>query len=89
MASITIRNFGGDRKTRLRLRAADNGRSIEEEARLVLRDVVGRKTSPWNLTSITNAFASTRRLLLHDLFVFQPFDEKNMVISSGRVGGGL
>ena len=46
MASITIRNLDDDVKTRLRVRAADNGRSMEEEARLILRDVVGRKPSP-------------------------------------------
>ena len=43
MASITIRNLDDDVKTRLRVRAADNGRSMEEEARLILRDAVGRK----------------------------------------------
>ena len=45
MASITIRNLDDDVKTRLRVRAADNGRSMEEEARLILRDAVGRKPS--------------------------------------------
>ena len=34
MASITIRNLDDDVKTRLRVRAADNCRSMEEEARL-------------------------------------------------------
>ena len=43
MASITIRNLDDDVKTRLRVRAAGNGRSMEEEARLILRAVVGRK----------------------------------------------
>ncbi|MDE2792344.1 MAG: hypothetical protein OXI81_18260 [Paracoccaceae bacterium] len=38
--------MGDDAKTRLRLRAADNGRSMEEEARLVLRDAVGRRRFP-------------------------------------------
>ncbi len=54
MASITIRNLDDDVKTRLRVRAADNGRSMEmeEEARLILRDVVGRKPSARNLTTI-------------------------------------
>lgn len=36
MASITIRNLGDDAKERLRQRAARNGRSMEEEARLLL-----------------------------------------------------
>ena len=52
MASITIRNLDDDVKTRLRVRAADNGRSMEEEARLILRDVVGPKPSSRNLTTI-------------------------------------
>ena len=32
MASITIRNLADDVKTRLRVRAAENHRSMEEEA---------------------------------------------------------
>ena len=52
MASIMIRNLDDDVKTRLRVRAADNDRSMEEEARLILRDAVGRKPDPRNLTSI-------------------------------------
>ena len=55
MASITIRNLDDDVKTRLRVRAADNGRSMEEEARLILRDAVGRKPSSRNLASIIRA----------------------------------
>ena len=51
MASITIRNLDDGVKTRLRVRAADHGRSMEE-ARLILRDAVGRKPSSRNLTSI-------------------------------------
>src|SRR5258708_10469514 len=38
MASITIRQLGDDLKQRLRLRAARNGRSMEDEARTILRD---------------------------------------------------
>ncbi|MFN0192095.1 MAG: FitA-like ribbon-helix-helix domain-containing protein, partial [Aestuariivirga sp.] len=37
MASITIRNLDDETKRRLRIRAAENGRSMEEEAREVLR----------------------------------------------------
>lgn len=40
MASITIRNLDDDLKKRLRLRAAEHGRSMEEEARDILRDVL-------------------------------------------------
>ena len=52
MASITIRNLDDEVKTRLRTRAAGNGRSMEEEVRLILRDVVGRRPSSRNLTTI-------------------------------------
>ncbi len=40
MASITVRNLDEDVKSRLRLKAAGNGRSMEEEARIILREAV-------------------------------------------------
>lgn len=46
MASITVRNLDDEVKTRLRVRAAANGRSMEEEARLVLAEAVNRKLAP-------------------------------------------
>ena len=46
MASITIRNLEDDVKTRLRQRAAGNGRSMEEEARVILAEAVGREAAP-------------------------------------------
>ena len=55
MASITIRNLDDDVKARLRARAADNGRSLEEEARLILRGAVGRSNPPRNLASAIRA----------------------------------
>ena len=51
MASITIRNLDDDVKTQLRTRAAGNGRSMEEEARLILREAVGREAEPKNLAA--------------------------------------
>lgn len=42
MGSITIRNLDDDVKRRLRVRAAEHGRSMEEEAREILRQVVTR-----------------------------------------------
>ncbi|MEZ5755742.1 MAG: plasmid stabilization protein [Paracoccaceae bacterium] len=41
MASIIIRNLEDDVKARLKLRAAQKGRSMEEEARDALRHSVG------------------------------------------------
>ncbi|MDE0027795.1 MAG: plasmid stabilization protein [Deltaproteobacteria bacterium] len=46
MASITIRKLDDDVKTRLRMRAAGHGRSMEEEARLILAEAVKKKTVP-------------------------------------------
>ncbi len=55
MASITIRNLDDDVKTLLRVRAAEHHRSMEEEARLILRDAVGRKADSRNLASIVRS----------------------------------
>ena len=46
MASITIRDLEDDVKTGLRQRAAGYGRSMEEEARLILAEAVDREAAP-------------------------------------------
>ncbi len=38
MASLTVRKLDEDLKAELRLRAARNGRSVEDEVRMILRD---------------------------------------------------
>ncbi len=48
MASITVRNLDEGVKKRLRVRAADNGRSMEEEVRLILREAVEPETGEEN-----------------------------------------
>lgn len=45
MASITIRNLDDGVKRKLRVRAATNGRSMEEEARTILRAAVDEEDS--------------------------------------------
>lgn len=55
MASITIRKLDDEVKARLRIRAAGNGRSMEEESLLILREAVNRKTAPENLASAIRA----------------------------------
>ena len=55
MASITIRNLDDDVKRRLRVRAAEHGRSMEEEARDILRQVVGQSGAPRNLGQAIHA----------------------------------
>ena len=50
MSSITIRNLESNVKDRLRLRAARHGRSMEEEARDILRAALAEKSHrPANL----------------------------------------
>jgi hypothetical protein len=51
MASITIRNLEDDIKQRLRVRAALHGRSMEEEARDILRRVLAEAEPPRNLAA--------------------------------------
>ena len=55
LASITIRNLDDDVKSRLRVRAASNGRSMEQEVRLILRAAVRPKPRSNNLANIIRA----------------------------------
>lgn len=45
MASMTIRNIDDTLKSRLRIRAAEHGRSMEEEARHILRSALANAGS--------------------------------------------
>ena len=55
MASITIRNLDDSVKRRLRVRAAEHGRSMEEEAREILRQAVGEPAPPDDLAAAIRA----------------------------------
>ena len=46
MASITVRNLDNGLKQRLRVRAAENGRSMEQEARDILRTALDEDAAP-------------------------------------------
>ena len=46
MASITVRNLDEGLKRRLRIRAAENGRSMEQEVREILRVAVSGDEAP-------------------------------------------
>ncbi|OLF56485.1 FitA-like ribbon-helix-helix domain-containing protein [Pseudomonas chlororaphis] len=60
MASLTIRNLDDQIKERLRIEAAHNGHSMEEEARLILRRALSRTTDGQGLGSrIRTRFAAT------------------------------
>jgi len=45
MASITLRNLDGKPKARLRMQAAKHGRSMEDEARDILRSALSATSS--------------------------------------------
>ena len=53
MATMTIRNLDDDLKTQLRVRAARNGQSMEEEARSILRSVL--KAEPLSGQSLVDS----------------------------------
>lgn len=56
MASITIRNLDDRTKDRLRVRAAHRRRSMEEEARNILREALARDSAaPANLAKAITA----------------------------------
>ena len=55
MASITIRNLDDGLKQRLRVRAAEHSRSMEEEVREILRQAVGPSASSGNLGAAIHA----------------------------------
>ena len=46
MASLTIRNLDERTKSQLRIQAARHGRSMEEEARTILRSAIEASQSP-------------------------------------------
>ena len=55
VASITIRNLDDKVKHRLRLQAVRNGRSMEEEARRILREAIRSKSPSRDLASLMRA----------------------------------
>jgi plasmid stability protein len=59
MATITIRQLDEETKTRLRVRAAHHGRSMEEEAREILRSALRSSPPAGNLAeAIRRRFAA-------------------------------
>jgi len=55
MASITVRNIDDSLKARLRVRAAHHGRSMEEEARQILRHALGEQPNQPNLADLAGS----------------------------------
>jgi plasmid stability protein len=58
MATITVRNLDDDVKELLRISAAKNGHSMEEEARIILKQALTKKSPRYGLgTRLHQAFA--------------------------------
>ena len=55
MASITVRNIDDSLKARLRVRAAHHGRSMEEEARQILRLALREQPDRPNLADLAES----------------------------------
>lgn len=55
MATMTIRNLDDELKTRLRMRAARHGQSMEEEARSILRSALNTELEANTGTALVNA----------------------------------
>jgi plasmid stability protein len=68
MASMTIRNMDDGVKEKIRIRAAKNGRSMEEEARCILGSAVGKSSNKKGLgTAIRKRFAAVGSFTLEPL----------------------
>lgn len=59
MATITIRNLDDDLKAMLRVVAASHGRSMEEEARVIIREALTKQDKKGGLGSRIHARFST------------------------------
>ena len=66
MASITIRNLEDDIERRLRARAAEHGRSMEEEAREILRWVLTEDSPPRDLAAAIRGRVARSACADHD-----------------------
>jgi phosphopantothenoylcysteine decarboxylase/phosphopantothenate--cysteine ligase len=67
MASLTVRQLDEALKQQLRLRAARNGRSVEDEVRTILREAAGETetpSAPAGAPTVTSATATKRVLLI-------------------------
>jgi len=74
MASLTIRNLDDALKRRLRVRSAENGRSMEDEVRDILRTTLAIEDQPPNrlIDAIRRRFANLQPVDL-------PIDPRELV----------
>lgn len=58
MSSLTIRNLDPDVKARLRVRAAQHGHSMEEEARIILGEKLAQSSAAAGAAGLADAIAA-------------------------------
>ncbi|WP_294644397.1 hypothetical protein [uncultured Aureimonas sp.] len=75
MASLTIRNIDDDLKRKLQVRAARNGRSMEQDLRLALQDLVAEERKP-RLRSEAEARVIYEQLRALGQPPLEPIDQK-------------
>ena len=78
MATLTIRNIDPEVKKRVRVRAAENGRSMEAELRQIINDAVGNAPDATQETGRDLAEAIRRR--------FAPYGGVELDIPPREVG---
>jgi len=61
MATLTVRNLDGELVRRLRIRAAEHGRSAEAEHREILRIALGDGEQPMDRLQVAELLADFRR----------------------------
>ena len=64
MASLTVRQLDEALKQQLRLRAARNGRSVEDEVRSILREAAGETEAPAQPAAPAASAAATTSMRL-------------------------
>jgi len=92
-ASLTVRRLDPRLKQRLRLRAAANGRSMEDEVRAILRSAAGTAADAGFVTAVLNEVSGAER----SEQIPQLFEDRNHAreATSGRwrvlliIGGGI
>ena len=75
MPSITIRNLDKSLKERLRVRAARHGRSMEEEARVILKTTLSSRKRPRTMADAFRTWFGPKHGIDLELPESQPIGE--------------
>ncbi|MFK5971421.1 MAG: plasmid stabilization protein [Candidatus Marithrix sp.] len=79
MATLTIRSLEDSIKKALRIRAAENDRSMEEEARIILRTALKGEQENSNIWNLREKFIDNNGLFNEELIL--PFRKVDKIIN--------